>query len=153
MNRWMWILSNYLIVNLSVVDLFVIVCNILCIIFILLVGYEWLIRGKFVFFLCKVISVVFFVVLFVFILSFMFIVLDRFLVVFYLFWCFMIRKIMVGIIVFIWILLWCCYVLVFYYVMLVEISGKIYCVNCIVRDFLKWFVILFLWLEYWLLWL
>lgn len=58
MNRRMRTLSNYLIVNLSVADLLVTVCNIPRIISILLVGYEWLIRGKFALFLCKVTSAV-----------------------------------------------------------------------------------------------
>ena len=49
----------------------------------------------------------------------------------------MTRKIMVGIIAFTWILSCCCYALVFHYATLVEINGKTYCANRIVRDLLK----------------
>ena len=136
-NRRMRTLSNYLIVNLSVADLLVTVCNIPRIISILLVGYEWLIRGKFALFLCKVTSAVPFVALLVSTLSFTFIALDRFLAVFYPLRRPMTRKIMVGIIAFTWILSWCCYALVFHYATLVEINGKTYCANRIVRDLLK----------------
>ena len=136
-NRRMRTLSNYLIVNLSVADLLVTVCNIPRIISILLVGYEWLIRGKFALFLCKVTSAVPFVALLVSTLSFTFIALDRFLAVFYPLRRPMTRKIMVGIIAFTWILSCCCYALVFHYATLVEINGKTYCANRIVRDLLK----------------
>ena len=78
-NRRMRTLSNYLIVNLSVADLLVTACNIPRIISILLVGYEWLIRGKFALFLCKVTSAVPFVPLLVSTLSFTIIASDRFL--------------------------------------------------------------------------
>ncbi|XP_022808959.1 RYamide receptor-like [Stylophora pistillata] len=136
-NRRMRTSSNFFIVNLSVADLLVTVCNIPRIISILLVGYEWLIRGNFGVFLCKVTSSVPFVALLVSSLSFTFIALDRFLAVFFPLRRPITKKIMAGIIAFTWIFPCCCYSLLFHYATLVDINGKTYCANRIVRDLLK----------------
>ncbi|KAJ7321721.1 hypothetical protein OS493_034340 [Desmophyllum pertusum] len=136
-NRRMRTVSNYLIVNLSIADLLVTVCNMPRFISILLVGYQWLIGGTFGLLMCKITSSVPFVSVLVSTLSFAFIALDRFLAVFFPLRRPMTGKIMVGIIAFTWILPCCCYSLLFHYATLAEIYGKTYCANAIRRDLLE----------------
>ena len=136
-NRRMRTLSNYLIVNLSIADLLVTVCNMPRMISIVLVGFQWCIGGTFGLLLCKITSSVPFVSLLVSTLSFTFIALDRFLAVFYPLRRPMTGRIMAGIIAFTWILPCCAYSLIFHYATLTEIYGKTYCANSITRDLLK----------------
>ena len=136
-NRRMRTVSNYLIVNLSMADLLITVCNVPRLISIVLVGYEWLVSGTFGLLVCKINSAVPFISLLVSTLSFAFIALDRFLAVFFPLRRPMTGKIMVGIIIFTWILPCCAYYLLFRYAKLLDLNGKTYCANAIIRDLLK----------------
>lgn len=136
-NRRMRKVSNYLIVNLSIADLLITVCNIPRMISIELVGFEWLVGGTFGLLTCKINSSVPFVSVFVSTLSFAFIALDRFLPVFYPLRRPMTGKIMIGIVIFTWILPCCWYYLQFHYAILVDMNGKTYCGNAIVSDLFK----------------
>ena len=135
-NRRMRTVSNYLIVNLSIADLLITVCNMPRLISIVLIGYEWLVGGTFGLLVCKINSAAPFISLLVSTLSFAFIALDRFLAVFFPLRRPMTGKIMAGIIAFTWVLPCCCYYLLFHYAILVDINGKRYCANAIIRDLL-----------------
>ena len=133
-NRRMRTVSNYLIVNLSMADLLITVCNMPRMISIVLVGFEWPTGGTFGLLLCKINSSVPFLSLLVPTLTFAFIALDRFLTVFVPLRRPITRRVTAGIIAFSWILPCCCYYLLFYYSRLTEIQGKIYWANFLVSD-------------------
>ncbi len=136
-NRRMRTQSNYLIVNLCFAYLLITVCNVPRLISIVLVGYEWLVVGTFGLLTCKINSAVPFISLLVSTLSFAFIALDRFLAVFFPLRRPMTGKIMAAIIIFTWVLPCCCYYLPFHYAILININGKTYCANALIRDLLK----------------
>lgn len=137
LNRRMRTVSNYLIVNLSIADLLITVCNMPRMIAIVLVSFEWPISGTFGLPLCKIVSSVPFASLLVSTLTFTFIALDRFLAVFLSLRRPMTRRVVAGIIAFTWLFSCSCYYLIFHYSYLTEIQGKTYCANGLVRELLK----------------
>ena len=136
-SRRMRTVNNYLIVNLCFADLPITVCNMPRMISIVLVGFEWPIGGTFGPLLCKINSSVPFVSLLVSTLTFTFIALDRFLEVVFLLRRPMTKRVVAVIITVTWILPCCCYYLLFRYSDLIEIQGKTYCANFLIRDLLK----------------
>lgn len=129
--------SNYLIVNLSMADQLITVCNMPRAISVVLVGYQWPMDGTLWLLVCKITSAVPHISVLVSTLCFAFIALDRFLAVFSPLRRPMPGKIMAGIIAFTWIFPCCCYYLLFHYAELASINGKTYCANAIIRDLLK----------------
>ena len=136
-SRRMRTVNNYLIVNLCFADLLITVCNMPRMISIVLVGFEWPIGGTFGLLLCKINSSVPFVSLLVSTLTFTFIALDRFLAVVFPLRRPMTKRVVAVIMTVTWILPCCCYYLLFRYSDLIEIQGKTYCANFLIRDLLK----------------
>lgn len=82
-NKRMHVTSNYLVVNLSIADMFLAIFSLSCLIAHVYVGYEWLVEGGFGLFLCKAQHFFIIQLLFVSTLNFMVIAIDRFVAVFF----------------------------------------------------------------------
>lgn len=82
-NKRMRVVSNYLIVNLSIADMFLAIFSLSRMITLVHVGYEWLVGGGIGLFLCKAQNFFIIQLLFVSTLNFMAIAIDRFVAVFF----------------------------------------------------------------------
>lgn len=83
LNKRMQVASNYLVVNLSIADMFLSILSLSRMIALVYVGYEWLVDGGFGLFLCKAHHFFIIQLLFVSTLDFMAIAIDRFVAVFF----------------------------------------------------------------------
>lgn len=79
----MHVASNYLVVNLSIIDMFLAMFSLSRMITLVYVGYEWLADGGFGLFLCKAHHFFIIQLLFASAMNFMAIAIDRFVAVFF----------------------------------------------------------------------
>lgn len=126
-NNWFYIIIYCLIINLVVVDILVIFCNMLGRLVRYIIGWYYWFDGILGIIVCKVVSFIFDLMVFCFILILMVIVFECFCFVIFFFRKIVIIKIVKFMVVVIW-LVFFFFVFLFLYVMSVrEINGVIYC--------------------------